>query len=219
MSAIAHSILLDFDGTLVESIHLIRKSYDDILKTYDKVGSDHDFHELCGPPTRLFLANILKKYNLPTTVENLWTLHDKNLIKFYQGVSPIPHALDLIKTAAHRGWRVGIVTSNNRNLIEQWIFENMLTPYISFIVDGESIKEGKPHPDPYLKALALSNCQPEHSLAVEDSLTGASSALAAQIPTFLLASFLSFTQKKEIEKNFPSLKIIASLKDVINRIS
>ena len=219
MNKIKKGIFLDFDGTLVESLHLIKRSYDDILKTYGKVGSNEEFHALCGPPTHIFLENILKMYNLPTTVDILMEHHDKNLRTFYQNVAPISGSLELIKTAALHKWIIGIITSNNRNLIEQWILENNLASYISFIIDAKSIKQGKPHPEPYLKGLEFSHCLPENSIAVEDSLIGVSSALAAGLTTFFLAPSLSFSQKEEITNHFPSLKIISTLKEVINWIS
>lgn len=214
-----NGLFLDFDGTLVKSHHLIKESYYDILNVHGKVGSDEDFQALSGPPTRIFIQNVLNKYDLPTTIDALIEQFDKNLRKSYQNISPIENALNLIKTAARQKWIIGIITSNNRNLVEQWLHENTLTPYVSFIVDGESTAQGKPNPEPYLKALDLSHCIPENSIAVEDSIIGASSALAAGLSTFFLASSVSFSQKEDIVKNFPSLKIISNLKEVINWIS
>jgi HAD superfamily hydrolase (TIGR01509 family) len=47
------------------------------------------------------------------------------------------------------------------------------------IVTGDAVSNGKPHPEPYLKAASLLRVAPEHCLAIEDSNTGARSAQAA----------------------------------------
>ena len=47
------------------------------------------------------------------------------------------------------------------------------------VVTGDAVSQGKPHPEPYLKAAALLGIDPAHALAIEDSNTGARSAEAA----------------------------------------
>jgi len=47
------------------------------------------------------------------------------------------------------------------------------------IVTGDSVSQGKPHPEPYEKAAALMGVDPADTLAIEDSNTGARSAEAA----------------------------------------
>ena len=49
----------------------------------------------------------------------------------------------------------------------------------SSIVTGDRVEFGKPHPEPYLTAAAELGVVPEECLAIEDSNTGAKSAVAA----------------------------------------
>jgi beta-phosphoglucomutase-like phosphatase (HAD superfamily) len=46
-------------------------------------------------------------------------------------------------------------------------------------VTGDRVELGKPHPEPYLTAAAELGVAPEECVAVEDSNTGATSAVAA----------------------------------------
>lgn len=48
---------------------------------------------------------------------------------------------------------------------------------------GHECDNPKPHPEPYLRGLALLGAAAARSLAFEDSLAGARSAIAAKIPT------------------------------------
>jgi len=47
------------------------------------------------------------------------------------------------------------------------------------VVTGDAVTQGKPHPEPYLKAAAVLGVPPAATLAIEDSNTGARSAEAA----------------------------------------
>ena len=47
------------------------------------------------------------------------------------------------------------------------------------MVTGDAVSQGKPHPEPYQKAAAALGVDPEDSVAIEDSNTGARSAEAA----------------------------------------
>jgi HAD superfamily hydrolase (TIGR01509 family) len=52
----------------------------------------------------------------------------------------------------------------------------------SAFVPGDDVTYGKPHPEPYLTAAARLGVDPAHCLAIEDSLTGLTSAVAAGVP-------------------------------------
>ncbi len=47
------------------------------------------------------------------------------------------------------------------------------------VVTGDTVTQGKPHPEPYEKAAAALGVAPEDTVAIEDSNTGARSAEAA----------------------------------------
>lgn len=211
-------LFLDFDGTLIESMHLIKEAYDKLLKQHGKMGSEEEFHALAGPPTHVYLKNILKQYNISVPFENFKEQYGTILESLYQDITTLPYALDLIKSASSCGWDVGIVTSNNRNLIENWIRDNTLGTSISFIIDGETGGRGKPYPDPYMKALEISGCSKAHSLAVEDSITGMTSALSAGLPTALLSAHFAIDKQEELKRNYPLLRTIHTLQELLEDV-
>lgn len=47
------------------------------------------------------------------------------------------------------------------------------------VVTGDAVRQGKPHPEPYLHAARLLGVEPQRCVAIEDSNTGARSAEAA----------------------------------------
>jgi beta-phosphoglucomutase-like phosphatase (HAD superfamily) len=54
------------------------------------------------------------------------------------------------------------------------------------VVTGDEVREGKPHPEPYLRAAALLGVDPRRCVAVEDSPTGVAAAEAAGCVTVVV---------------------------------
>lgn len=85
----------------------------------------------------------------------------------------------LLQTLCDRGYRLALVTSALR-VNQERIFERFgLAKYFDAVVTAEDITQGKPHPEPYLKAAAALNSSPAESFALEDSLAGIQSAKSA----------------------------------------
>jgi HAD superfamily hydrolase (TIGR01509 family) len=96
--------------------------------------------------------------------------------------------MELLENAAHRGWKLSLVTSNLRSRAENWIARNGFSSLLQSIVSGEEVRRGKPFPDLYTVAISRSACVLADSIAVEDSLQGTRAALAAGLRTFVIRS-------------------------------
>lgn len=51
------------------------------------------------------------------------------------------------------------------------------------VITGDAVSEGKPSPEPYLAACRALRLPPARCVAIEDSLPGVTSAVAAGVPT------------------------------------
>ncbi len=88
---------------------------------------------------------------------------------------------------------MGIVTSSGHEHFKIIHSRSGLLPYFQFALTMKDCPRFKPHPEPYLKAIALSGCLPEECLAIEDSPRGLASAVSAGIQCMAVPS--RFTQK------------------------
>ena len=89
-----------------------------------------------------------------------------------------PGAAECIARLAAR-WPLGIASGAARNEIEMMLRGRSLDRYFRFIVAAGETPEGKPAPDPYLKAALLHGQAPVECVAIEDSRWGIESAKAA----------------------------------------
>lgn len=92
-----------------------------------------------------------------------------------------------------------IVTSSSRiqvNLLVDLLFGDK-NPF-EFFISSEDVELHKPHPLPYLKAMALSGIKTSNSIVFEDSKPGLQSSLSANIPTICVKSNIPTHFDKEI---------------------
>jgi beta-phosphoglucomutase len=104
------------------------------------------------------------------------------------GLAPIDGALEFVAWAKEAYDSLSLVTSSNQRVQECVIGRLGLEGAFDHIVTGDDIINGKPHPEPYLRAMQLSGATPENSTVIEDSTSGIQSALAAGCRVLAIAT-------------------------------
>lgn len=93
-----------------------------------------------------------------------------------------PGALELIGEVLAAGIPTALVTMSfreNAQFIAEMMSRQLGRDAFGAIVAGDDVKEPKPNPEPYLTAAAQLGVDIHHSVAFEDSVFGAASALSA----------------------------------------
>lgn len=93
-----------------------------------------------------------------------------------------PGARQALQHAGQAGFPQALVTMSWTPLARVLI-DSLPPGTFDVVVTGDRVTRGKPAPDPYLLAAAELNLPVDACLAIEDSPTGARSALAAGVPT------------------------------------
>lgn len=187
MAGRSKGLFLDLDGTLADSLPVMRLAYAAFLNRFGKTGSDAEFDRLNGPPLADIVATLSETHRLPLPADQLIAVYRDTIRSAYEDVSPRAGAEELLQTATGLGLRICVVTSNSDDLAWTWLRHVGLKEMVGAVVAGNEVSRGKPHPQPYLLALAKTSCLAEESLAVEDSIMGVQSALAAGIQTLCLS--------------------------------
>ena len=87
-----------------------------------------------------------------------------------------------------------IATSSSRTTVERHLASNRLTGRFDQIVCRGDYENGKPAPDPFLKAAERLGVEPRLCLALEDSHIGVRSAAAAGMMTVMVPDLLEPTE-------------------------
>jgi len=103
-------------------------------------------------------------------------------------IDPIDGASDLVRwTYGHTDAQT-LVTSSSRRVQQAVLRYLNLERFFDDVVTGNDVSLGKPHPEPYMKALARVGARAEESLVFEDSKNGIRSALGARCAVMAIVS-------------------------------
>jgi len=89
-----------------------------------------------------------------------------------------PGAVALLADLNSAGIPCALVTMSYRRFVKP-VLDALPAGTFQVVITGDAVQQGKPHPEPYLKAAALLGVKPADTLAIEDSNTGARSAESA----------------------------------------
>jgi HAD superfamily hydrolase (TIGR01509 family) len=185
------AIFIDLDGTLADSMLVMRAAYDTFLDRYDIVSTNAEFDCLNGPP----LAEVVQRLKIAHSIiegeDELLATYANILDHSYAHVSPCLGAGDLLRRAKDNSCIVAIVTSNSGLRTHRWLQTTRLSPFVDFVVSGDEVQFGKPNPEPYLRACKRASCPSAETIAVEDSPQGARSAVEAGLKTFVVTRELA----------------------------
>ena len=180
------AILLDLDGTLADSLSVMRVAYRLVLEKFQAVPTDAEFDSLNGPPLAEVVRRLKLSHALECNEEVLFDTYTDVIDQAYTAVAPCPGAIELLQKARVNGCVVGVVTSSSSKRTYSWIQTIGITHMIDFVVAGDEVEYGKPHAEPYLIATGKTSCPSDKIIAVEDSPQGALSAIHAGLKTFIL---------------------------------
>lgn len=186
MSTSPRALLLDFDGTLADSITVMKSVYQRFLENFQCVPTHDEFNSLNGLLLHEVVHCIKRRHALKEDKEALLSLYNDMIDNAYTNVKANIGALTLIKKAHAQNCTIGIVTSNSKGRVRAWLDEVGFLSKIDFIVAKDDVKDGKPFPEPYLLATKKTTFKPDEIVAIEDSLHGAMSATCAGLRTFVI---------------------------------
>lgn len=174
------AVLIDLDGTLVDSVPALYQAYLKFLEYYKKKGTAEEFQSLIGPSIDEIVDILQKKHELPGTHQSLASVYVSMIVmQGFEGVALYPGADAFIKEAKKNKAKLGLVTSGTRALVKSCLDPLKITDQFDVLVTSEDVKVAKPNPEMYQLALKKLELTPEQAIAIEDSEAGIKAALDA----------------------------------------
>jgi HAD superfamily hydrolase (TIGR01509 family) len=178
------ALFFDFDGTLVDSLPVLKKVYLSFLEKMGYQGSEEEFQHLNGPNINQIIDYLKKKYRLTDSPESIKEMFHQLFKGIYsRQVHFFPGATDFLAWAKKNRFRLFIVTSAEPIMVSLVLEKKQVQSLFEAIISSKDSSNGKPHPEVYLRALNQADVNPEEVLAFEDSMNGLLSARGAGIQT------------------------------------
>ena len=186
------AIVFDFDGVLADSEMLHLRVYNELLAPAGVTLSTEEYCErYLGFDDEGAFQQVARDRNLMLGDEEIEMLIVEKARRFEAlvGASNVlyPSAAACVRRLGSE-WPLGIASGARRGEIELMLRGAGLLDAFRFIVAAGETDNGKPAPDPYLRAAELHGVPPRTCVAIEDSHAGLESAREAGMRTVAIGT-------------------------------
>lgn len=203
------TVLLDLDGTIVDTNELIIASF---INTLESNGLDPLTREQIIPHMGLTLEQQLRAFSGVDDVTSYVTAYrEYSAIHHDAMVAPFPEVNEVLARLQAAGIKLGVVTTKIRPNTLKVLEMFQLDQFMQVIITQDDVEHTKPHPQPIERAMEALGSSPERTLMVGDSPADLQSASAAGVMSAAVA--WSLKGEEELSKYHPQY-ILHSMSDL-----
>jgi HAD superfamily hydrolase (TIGR01509 family) len=178
----AAAVLFDMDGLLVDSEPLWTVAEIELAAKLGGVWSPELKASVIGTRLDVAIPAILRWFDVaggPAEVESALEFMLARMVELFADRLPLmPGALELVDGVRALGVSTALVSSSYRVLIDAAL-DSLGGDRFDVTVSGDEVAQGKPSPEPYLRACALLDVTPANVVVLEDSMSGVVSGESA----------------------------------------
>ena len=173
------TFIFDLDGTLADTVPIIRRVARITSEQYGIPTSDEDIDRYIGVPLIVTGEEVLGKGR----GEEYTLAYAKNYQAHKSELQAFPGIVEMIQKLDKEGAKLAIATSKREKPAHETLKLIGIAPYFQVILNSESGCGYKPAAGPALKAMELLGSSPEESWFIGDSLHDIACGQAAGIGT------------------------------------
>ncbi len=171
-------LLIDFDGTLVDTRQANYRAYRDVLR---EIRIDLDEQLYLREYFGMRCGEFLRRMGLTDSYE-IDRLRRRKIEIYPQHFDTVrlnQWLWDFIQDFRGQGGQAWIVSTGQTVNIKNVMNYLGLTDHFDGVLTGADVMDSKPSPECFLKAMAQAKCTPEETLIFEDSVVGLEAARAS----------------------------------------
>lgn len=199
------AVIFDLDGSLVDSMWMWKDIDIEYLGRFGIPLPEDLQSNIEGMSLTETAVYFKEHFGIPDSIEQMkadWNHMAEN--KYRYEVTFKPHAKEFLEVCLEKGIKLGIATSNSRELVNAISEALNFSNYFSCIITGCDVERGKPFPDIYLKAAEGLGVNPGNCLVFEDIIPGIRAGKAAGMRVCAVEDAYSVKERfaKEQEADF-----------------
>jgi beta-phosphoglucomutase-like phosphatase (HAD superfamily)/dTDP-glucose pyrophosphorylase len=166
-------VIFDLDGVLVEAKNIHFESLNEALGLeYSITWSEH-LSKYDGLKTNQKLEMLTKEKGLPVELyKTVWEEKQRLTLQKLHNLQPSTQLQVCISSLVNEGYKIACCSNSIRKTVLTVLSKLGIIEYFDLILSNEDVKNSKPHPEIYWKAISMIGCLPEETLIVEDSPFG-----------------------------------------------
>jgi HAD superfamily hydrolase (TIGR01509 family) len=181
------AVLWDMDGTIVDTEPYWIAAEHALVEAHGGTWSHDQAMQLVGQ-SLTFSAGLLQEAGVELEIREIIDTLTAQVVRSVQQQVPWrPGARELLEELHLAGVRCALVTMSEGPLARE-VVASLPRPYFDVLVTGDTVSQGKPHPEAYLTAVELlqendPHLGIHHCVALEDSVPGVAAAVASGVAT------------------------------------
>lgn len=220
------AFIFDMDGTLVDNMHVHTESWGKMLAENGVEFNAHDFLvKTAGKTNREIIPTIfpnISEERITELAHRKESLYRELFLPFRK---PVDGLIDFLQTSKDLGIKMAVATASAKPNVEYILDGLDLRKYFDAVTTAEEVKNGKPHPEFFLKSAEKLGVEPHDSIVFEDALGGFEAAHRAGMKSIGIASvnsielILEQNSVVEAHDNFINLNPQMLIKGYLRRAS
>ena len=165
-------IIFDLDGVLVEAKNIHYEALNEALGDKYTISWIEHLSTYDGLKTVQKLDMLTEQKGLPqNTHRDVWERKQKITLEKL-GNLKINSYLVSVFSKLSENYKIAVCSNSIRKTVLTVLSKLGLMEYMDLVISNEDVKNSKPHPEMYWKAISMMSCLPEETLIVEDSPYG-----------------------------------------------
>jgi HAD superfamily hydrolase (TIGR01509 family) len=197
-------IIFDLDGVLIETKHLHYNALNYALGEKYTISWNEHLAKYDGLKTNQKLEMLTKEKGLPIEMHReVWEKKQRKTMELLNDTIPLENISNCIKQLEKAGYKLACCSNSIRKTVLTILSNLKIIQHFDLILSNEDVKNGKPHPEMYWKAVSTMGYLPEETLIVEDSPYGLLAAARSNSHVFRVTNPLEVTYsnlQSKIEK-------------------
>ncbi len=172
------AIIFDVDGVLVDSMQFHADAWIESFRDVGITIKREDIYEIEGSNGWGIVRSIFKKAGRIPEPHHLEEIPlKKRTILDFERIKPFDGIVDVLQELK-KHFTLALVSGSDRKIVEKMI-EHFFPDIFEVTVAGIDVENGKPAPDPYLKAVEMLGLKKEACIVIENAPLGVEAAKAA----------------------------------------
>jgi HAD superfamily hydrolase (TIGR01509 family) len=169
-------VIFDLDGVLVEAKNIHFEAFNKALGKY-AISWDEHLSIYDGLKTNQKLDMLHERKGLPKEqFKEIWNNKQTYTLQALRKLKTNPNLVTTMTMLVNEGYKLAVCSNSIRKTVLTVLSKLGIIEFFDLILSNEDVKNSKPHPEIYWKAISEMSCLPEETLIVEDSPYGLLSA-------------------------------------------
>ena len=166
-------IIFDLDGVLVEAKNIHYDSLNKALGLNYRISWDEHLSIYDGLKTNEKLNKLSNLKKLPRNKhEDIWIKKQQYTLSALKRLKPSPQLIECMTLLVEDGYKIAVCSNSIRKTVLTVLSKLGIMEHMDLVISNEDVKNSKPHPEMYWKAISLMSCLPNETLIIEDSPYG-----------------------------------------------